>query len=96
MTVSGTYDCQFVLVTNEIAVLNAIPGLDRAAVEAQRQQPLQPLQQVEQHDRQEREGQQRGGVAGPALLGVRVDPDQPVDAPARPASAARRCRRAAR
>ena len=25
MTVSGTYDCQFVLVTNEIAVLNAIP-----------------------------------------------------------------------
>ena len=26
MTVSGTYDCQFVLVTNEIAVLNAIPG----------------------------------------------------------------------
>ena len=26
MTVSGTYDCQFVLVTKEIAALNAIPG----------------------------------------------------------------------
>ena len=26
MTVSGTYDCQLVLVTNETAVLNAIPG----------------------------------------------------------------------
>jgi hypothetical protein len=26
MTVSGTYDCQFVLVTNDTAVLNAMPG----------------------------------------------------------------------
>ena len=84
MTVSGTYDCQFVLVTNEIAVLNAIPGSTGAAAEAQRQQPLQPLQQVEQHDREEREGQQRGGVAGPALLGVRVDPDHPVERPLDP------------
>jgi hypothetical protein len=36
------------------------------------------LQQVEQHDRQERERQQRGGVPGPALLGVRVHADRPV------------------
>ena len=60
------------------------PGVDRAPVEAQRQQRLQALQQVEQHDREEREGQQRGRVAGPALLGVRVDPDQPVDRPLDP------------
>ncbi len=84
MTVSGTYDCQFVLVTNEIAVLNAIPDVDRAPVEAQRQERLQALQQVEQHHREEREGQQRGRVAGPALLGVRVDPDHPVDRPLDP------------
>ena len=72
------------LVTNETAVLNAMPGVDRAAVEAQRQQPLQALEQVEQHDRDEREGQQRGRVAGPALLGVRVDPDQAVERPLDP------------
>ena len=54
------------------------PRVDGAAAEAQRQQRLQPLEQVEQHDGQEREGQQRGRVAGPALVGVRVDPDDAV------------------
>ena len=78
ITVSGTYDCQFVLVTNEIAVLNAIPRFDRAPVQAQREQPLQALQEIEEHDGEEREGEQRGGVAGPPLLGVRVHPDHAV------------------
>jgi hypothetical protein len=72
------------LVTNETAVFERDPRVDRAATEAQRQQPLAPLQQVEQHHRQEREGEDGGRVAGPALLGVRVDPDQAVERPLHP------------
>ena len=77
------------LVTKDTAVLNAMAGLDRAAAEGQRQQRLEPLQQVEEQDRDEGEAQDAGGVVGPALLGVRVDPDDPVERASRRASASR-------
>ena len=48
---SGTYDCQFVLVTNETALLNATRGScpSTPAAEAQGQQVLDTLDEVEQH-----------------------------------------------
>jgi hypothetical protein len=56
-------------------------GLHRAPPEAERQGTLQPLQQVEEHDRDSGEAQHTGGVGGPALIGVGVHPNHPVDHP---------------
>ena len=66
------------LVTNETAVLNAIPGSTGPRPRLSGSSACSRCSRYSSDDGQEGEGEQGGGVAGPALLGVRVDPHHPV------------------
>ena len=77
----------------------------RGIAEVQRQLALQPLEHVQEQDADRREREHAAGVDAPALLGCRVDPDQPVDHPldarvlvgaVRPGTCSRRAARARR
>ena len=66
------------LVTKLTAVLKARSAA-RARLEAlriERQQALQALQQIDKQETEDAEGEQRGGVLRPALLGLLVDADE--------------------
>ena len=69
MVVSPPYACQFVLVVNDAAVLNASAGATGAeALRIERQHLLQPLHRVQHQHRDDAEQEQRDGVFGPAHL----------------------------
>ena len=85
MVDSPEYDCQFVLVTKLTAVFHAPvrhrPG--RSPSDSHRWFCTR-WNSVQEQDRDRGERQHAAGVDAPGLLGVRVDPDQPVDAPLDP------------
>ena len=82
MVVSPPYACQFVLVVNDAAVLNASAGAHRAeALRIERQHLLQSLHRVEHQHRDHAEHEQRDGVLRPSHLARLVDAGQAVDQP---------------
>ena len=77
---SPEYDCQFVLVTNDVAVLKACPGSMPANPRDNGSPDWIAQQEVEAEHADQGERQERTRVDGPALIRLGVDADQPVDA----------------